>query len=79
MTAAGLPSADMAVYMINCIYNVQNILGLYEFTDQRLEALSTQCESHISALVREQVSYVLSKSGLGFAHLAVQGNHQSKV
>jgi hypothetical protein len=42
MTAAGLPSADMAVYMINCIYNVQNILGLYEFTDQRLEALSTQ-------------------------------------
>lgn len=42
MAASGLSAADMAVYIINCIYEMQNTLALYEFTDNRLEMLSAQ-------------------------------------
>ncbi|XP_062521399.1 conserved oligomeric Golgi complex subunit 6-like [Corticium candelabrum] len=78
MAASGLSAADMAVYIINCIYEMQNTLALYEFTDNRLEMLSAQCEAHLETLVHEQASYVLSKSGLGFPHMIIQEKKHSE-
>ena len=42
VSASRLNTADMATYMINCIYLIQNNLALYEFTDTRLEMLQAQ-------------------------------------
>lgn len=38
-TAARLPTVDMAVYLLNCIHQIQTSLALYEYMDQRLERL----------------------------------------
>lgn len=38
-SAARLPTADMAVYLLNCMYQMQSTLSLYEFMDERLEHL----------------------------------------
>ncbi|XP_033109171.1 conserved oligomeric Golgi complex subunit 6-like [Anneissia japonica] len=64
VSASRLNTADMATYMINCIYAIQTTLALYEFTDQRLEMLDAQIEAHTDALVNEQASYTLSKVNL---------------
>ena len=42
VSASRLNTVDMATYMINCMYLIQNTLALYEFTDQRLEMLQAQ-------------------------------------
>ena len=42
VSASRLNTTDMATYMINCIYLIQNNLALYEFTDTRLEMLQAQ-------------------------------------
>lgn len=38
-TASRLPTVDMAVYLLNCMHQIQSTLGLYEYMDQRLERL----------------------------------------
>jgi hypothetical protein len=38
-SAARLPTTDMAVYLLNCMYQMQSTLSLYEFMDERLERL----------------------------------------
>ena len=53
LSASGLAAADMAVYMINCIYLIQNTLALYESADHQLEMLKAQV--HISALQRNEI------------------------
>jgi hypothetical protein len=42
LSAINLPTADMAVYMINCIYTMHSMLSLYEYTDTKLEKLEAQ-------------------------------------
>lgn len=43
MVAANqLNQADKATYMLNCLYQIQSTLVVYEFTDVKLEALATQ-------------------------------------
>ncbi len=42
LSASRLNPADMAAYMMNCLYAMQSTLALYEFTDQRLEMLQAQ-------------------------------------
>jgi hypothetical protein len=38
-SASRLPTSDMAVYLLNCMYQMQSTLSLYEFMDERLERL----------------------------------------
>lgn len=38
-SASRLPTCDMAVYLLNCVYQMQSTLSLYEFMDERLERL----------------------------------------
>jgi len=38
-SAVRLTSTDMAVYMLNCIYQLQSTLSLYEYVEDRLERL----------------------------------------
>ena len=42
VSASRLNTIDMATYMVNCIYQIQSTLALYEFTGPRLEMLQAQ-------------------------------------
>lgn len=42
MSASRLGTCDMAAYMINCIYQIQSTLAVYEFTDKHIEMLAAQ-------------------------------------
>ncbi|ELU12375.1 hypothetical protein CAPTEDRAFT_181210, partial [Capitella teleta] len=76
VSASRLPTVDMATYMINCLYQIQNTLALYEYTDQRLEMLNAQIDAHVDTLVSEQASFILTRTGLSHAYGIVQ-QHQS--
>lgn len=41
-TASRLPTVDMAVYLLNCMHQIQSTLALYEYMDQRLERLQVK-------------------------------------
>ncbi|XP_070537698.1 conserved oligomeric Golgi complex subunit 6-like isoform X2 [Ptychodera flava] len=75
VSASKLNPADMAVYMVNCIYAMQSTLALYEFTDQRLEMLEGQIEAHLDTIINEQASFVLSRAGLAHIYSIIQ-RHQ---
>lgn len=95
LSASQLSPADMASFMINCIYQIQTALALFQYTDQRLEMLQAQVsqilnspimlpilfwriflflhicffhdgqiEAHLDTLISEQVSNILSYTGL---------------
>ncbi len=42
LSAVNLSQIEMAVYMINCVYTLQSMLSLYEYTDTKLEKLEAQ-------------------------------------
>lgn len=42
MSASHLSTCDMAAYMVNCIYQMQTTLAVYEFTDKHIEMLAAQ-------------------------------------
>ena len=42
MSASHLSTCDMAAYMVNCIYQIQTTLAVYEFTDKHIEMLAAQ-------------------------------------
>lgn len=77
VSASRLNTTDMATYMINCIYLIQNNLALYEFTDTRLEMLQAQVDAQVDTLVSEQASFVLNRVGLAHIYATVQ-QHQPK-
>uniref|UniRef100_A0A7M5XM40 Conserved Oligomeric Golgi complex subunit 6 C-terminal domain-containing protein n=1 Tax=Clytia hemisphaerica TaxID=252671 RepID=A0A7M5XM40_9CNID len=53
MVAANrMNSADSATYMINCLHNVETCLGVFEFTDVKLDVLSTQIAIHVETLAK---------------------------
>ncbi|XP_065840414.1 conserved oligomeric Golgi complex subunit 6-like [Oscarella lobularis] len=78
LSASGLAAADMAVYMINCIYLIQNTLALYESADHQLEMLKAQTDAHMDTVIHEQASYMLGKCGLARAHLAIEEQQKTK-
>ena len=51
---------DRAIFMINTLYLVQSTISLYEFTEQQVENLELQIQSHIDTLVSEQCLHMLS-------------------
>ncbi|RDD46726.1 Conserved oligomeric Golgi complex subunit 6 [Trichoplax sp. H2] len=79
VSAASLSAADMACYMINCIYCIHSTLALYEFTDDHLEKLKAQIDAHMDTLVSEQAGYILAQSGLGFIYSTLQEQQNNKI
>lgn len=50
--------------MINCLYRIQNVLTLFEFTDARIEMLDAQVDQHVKTLVQAQAHHYAVRSGL---------------
>lgn len=72
MTASKLATADMAVYMANCIYQMHSTLALFEFVDQWLEMLQAQMDAHLDTLVSEQASHIVSNLAMGAVYKILQ-------
>lgn len=72
MSASQLQPADMATYMINCLYAMKCTLTVYEFMDQRIEMLSAQIEAHLDTLVNEQAAAILTQGGIGNIYNEIQ-------
>lgn len=70
--ASRLPSTDMAVYMLNCMYSMYTCLSLYEFMDERLERLQAQSEAQIDTLTSEQASSLVANLNLGPIYTILQ-------
>lgn len=74
-------TTDMAVFILNCVYEIQNSLAIFEYMDQRMERLQAQCDAQLDTLTSEQANslvanlnltqlYTVLKSGSKFdAHL----------
>ena len=74
MSASRLNVTDMATYMINCLYQIQVALVVYEFTDIKLEEIASQSDIHTSTLVNEQATFILNRSGLGAIYTPMKAN-----
>lgn len=72
VSASNLGTADMATYMVNCLYVMKTTLALFEFTDKRLEMLQFQIDAHLDTLINEQASYVLTRAGLSQIYSCLQ-------
>lgn len=53
-----------AAFMINCLYRIQNVLTLFEFTDARIEMLDAQVDAHVQTLVHAQAHFFALRCGL---------------
>jgi hypothetical protein len=58
-TAAHLHSHDMSVYLLNCLYQIQSALAMYEFTDEFMERLNGQCEAQNDSLTAGKNLFLL--------------------
>jgi len=63
-TAASLPSQDGAVFMINNLHQLRSTLSLYQTTETRLKELSTQIDSSLDSLSKDQATHLLSSLSL---------------
>ncbi|XP_040282019.1 conserved oligomeric Golgi complex subunit 6 isoform X1 [Bufo bufo] len=72
VSASNLGTADMATYMVNCLYVMKTTLALFDFTDERLEILQFQIDAHLDTLINEQASYVLTRAGLSQIYSCLQ-------
>ncbi|EGG21670.1 oligomeric Golgi complex component [Cavenderia fasciculata] len=64
VTTSKLPLSHMAVFMINCLSQLQSVLSAYDFTRDRVELLAGQIDAHMDTLVEEQTSELLNLLGL---------------
>jgi hypothetical protein len=70
--------SSMAVYMVNCISSLVNVLSAYEFTASRIEMLTAQIEAHMDTLVEEQTTQMLQSCGLAQKIGVIQYRDPSK-
>lgn len=71
-SATRLSTTDMAVYLLNCIYQMQSTLSLYEFMDERLERLQAQSDAQLDTLTSEQASSLVANLNLGPIYTILQ-------
>ncbi|XP_014241192.1 conserved oligomeric Golgi complex subunit 6 [Cimex lectularius] len=72
VSASRLDTADMAVYLLNCLHLMQNTVTLYEFMDERVERLQAQCDAQIDTLTSEQASSLVANLNLGPIYTILQ-------
>ena len=58
LSAINLSVVDMAVFMINSVYNIYTMLSLYEYTDKKLEKLEAQVENKLTFI---KINYLKQK------------------
>lgn len=73
-SALHLPTVDMAVYILNCLYQMQSTLGMFEYVDSRMERLQAQCDAQIDTLTSEQASSLVSNLNLGPIYTLLQSS-----
>ncbi|KAG5315402.1 COG6 protein, partial [Pseudoatta argentina] len=78
-TASRLPTVDMAVYLLNCMHQIQSTLALYEYMDQRLERLQAQSDAQIDTLTSEQASSLVAHLNLSSIYTILQGHDQGPL
>lgn len=77
-SASHLPTVDMAVYLLNCLYHMQSTLAVYEYMDERVERLQAQSEAQMDTLTSEQASSLVANLNLGPIYTILQ-NNQNKI
>ncbi|BFG06287.1 conserved oligomeric Golgi complex subunit 6 [Drosophila madeirensis] len=77
-SAAHLPTVDMGVYLLNCLYHMQSTLAVYEYMDERVERLQGQSDAQLDTLTSEQASSLVANLNLGPIYTILQSN-QSKI
>lgn len=77
--ASRLPPTDMAVYMLNCMYEMFTCLSLYEFMDERLERFQAQSDAQIDTLTSEQASSLVANLNLGPIYTILQDQNQGAL
>lgn len=70
--ASRLPTTDMAVYMLNCMYAMYTCLSLYQYMDERIERLQAQSDAQIDTLTSEQASNLVANLNLGPIYTILQ-------
>ncbi|GLG95253.1 Conserved oligomeric Golgi complex subunit 6 [Gryllus bimaculatus] len=78
-SAARLPSVDMAVYLLNCMYSMHTTLSLYEFVDERLERLQAQSDAQLDTLASEQASSLVANLNLGPIYTILQDPNRGSL
>lgn len=71
-SASHLPTVDMAVYLLNCLYQMQGTLTMYEYMDERIERLQGQAAAQIDTLTSEQASSLVANLNLGPIYTILQ-------
>lgn len=71
-SASHLPTVDMAVYLLNCLYQMQSTLGMFEYVDDRMERLQGQADAQIDTLTSEQASSLVTNLNLGPIYTLLQ-------
>ncbi|KAH8307738.1 hypothetical protein KR044_011752 [Drosophila immigrans] len=77
-SAAHLPTVDMAVYLLNCLYHMQSTLAVFEYMDERVERLQAQSDAQLDTLTSEQASSLVANLNLGPIYTILQSN-QTKI
>lgn len=57
-------TTDMAVFILNCVYEIQNSLAIFEYMDQRMERLQAQCDAQLDTLTSEQANSLVANLNL---------------
>uniref|UniRef100_A0A2M4BHF4 Conserved oligomeric Golgi complex subunit 6 n=2 Tax=Anopheles marajoara TaxID=58244 RepID=A0A2M4BHF4_9DIPT len=73
-SASHLPTTDMAVYLLNSLYQIESVISIYEYMEERLERLRAQSDAQIDTLTSEQASSLVANLNLGPIYTVLQGN-----
>lgn len=71
-SASHLPTIDMAVYLMNSLYEMQSTLAMYEYMDERMERLQGQCEAQVDTLTSQQATSLVTNLNLGPIYAILQ-------
>ncbi len=77
-SVSSMSRLDRAIYLVNCLYLIQNTVSLYEFTDRQVESLEMQIQSHIDTITSEQFGFLLSRTGISDFHNAMTNGKLSE-
>ncbi|XP_049291517.1 conserved oligomeric Golgi complex subunit 6-like [Anopheles funestus] len=73
-SASHLPTSDMAVYLLNSLYQIESVISIYEYMEERLERLRAQSDAQIDTLTSEQASSLVANLNLGPIYTVLQRN-----
>jgi hypothetical protein len=72
ISASKLTALEMAVFLVNCLFAINETLSNHRFTDRFKDMITQQTDGHIDTLVNEQISHIISYLGLSPLQNAIQ-------